>query len=174
MAGNYEKGMRNRGQKANSDARSSYSVFPKHEALCSICNHQNREELDQGYLRWESLQELHDKYCKSIPYETFKKAIHNHATIFKLDQLRLKDIRSILSRLIGAGIRNLDEMKIPSSTLIQAVKLAVASNMVEQTPNKKLDQFIQGSMRSVNKDRSPNYVKKAIIDELLASKELDD
>jgi hypothetical protein len=83
----------------------------RHEAQCSICNHVQREEIEQQFLRWTSPDKI---------VETFgicRDSIYRHARAFDLLEPRRRNVRFALERIIERA----GDVEVNANAVVSAV-----------------------------------------------------
>ena len=73
----------------------------RHEQNCKICNHPNREDIEQEFCEWKSVVAI------SREYKLNRVALYRHARAVGLFGQRDRNIKAALGRLIerGYGVR---------------------------------------------------------------------
>lgn len=103
-----------RGPATPATALPRYVIVPSHHRRqCSICNHPEREGLEEEFLRWEN------PYNTALDYGVKERAIYRHAHALRLFDKRERNIRYAL----GHVIQRLDSIDISSDAAIRAVRL---------------------------------------------------
>jgi hypothetical protein len=103
-----------RGPATPATALPRYVIVPSHHRRqCSICNHPEREGLEEEFLRWEN------PYNTALDYGVKERAIYRHAHALRLFDKRERNIRYAL----GHVIQRLDSIDVSSDAAIRAVRL---------------------------------------------------
>jgi hypothetical protein len=103
-----------RGPATPATALPRYVIVPSHHARhCSICNHPEREGLEEEFLRWEN------PYNTALDYGVKERAIYRHAHALRLYDKRERNVKYAL----GHVIQRLDSIDISSDAAIRAVRL---------------------------------------------------
>jgi len=73
----------------------------KHMAKCALCQHPEREEIEQRYLEFADLMTLDREYIDTgIGYYTMRR----HMIYFKLDERRMKNRRAVYEAVARKGV----------------------------------------------------------------------
>lgn len=86
----------------------------QHAALCAVCKHVEREEIERRYLDYETCAKLAEDFGLSDD------SISRHGLYFGLDEQRAGDTEKVLKSLIARGFAQVT--KIDGKLLIEAVK----------------------------------------------------
>src|SRR5437868_6719658 len=69
----------------------------QHVALCQVCKHEQREEIERRYSQFESAPKL------AAIFDVSDDSIYRHAEYFGLDELRVADTERVLKNVIARG-----------------------------------------------------------------------
>lgn len=101
----------------------------RHEQNCSICNHTNREEIEQDFCEWKSVVAI------SREYKVNRVALYRHARAVGLFAQRDRNVKAALARLIERGYA----VKVTASSLISAIqayaKINAAGEWIDKSEN---------------------------------------
>jgi hypothetical protein len=83
----------------------------RHEAQCSICKHDQREEIEQQFLTWKSPDKIAEafKICRD--------SIYRHARAFDLLEPRRRNVRFALERIIERA----GDVEVNANAVVSAV-----------------------------------------------------
>jgi hypothetical protein len=84
----------------------------RHEQNCKICNHPNRDEIEQDFCEWKSVVAI------SREYKLNRVPLYRHARAVGLFARRDKNIKAALGRLIERGYR----VRVTAAAVISAIK----------------------------------------------------
>jgi hypothetical protein len=85
----------------------------RHERKCTVCEHEDREAIEQEFLRWYSPEHIAQEY--DIPCAS---SIYRHARAFGLFERRRRMIRFALEPLIEQS----NVVEANASTVIRAIR----------------------------------------------------
>jgi hypothetical protein len=86
----------------------------RHERKCSICNHADRDEIEQAFLRWEHIDHI-TRYFKLPTY----RAIYRHAHATGLIIRRRNNIFPILENILETS----RDVVVSGDTLLRALRM---------------------------------------------------
>src|ERR1039458_5929290 len=108
----------------------------RHQRACSVCAHQQREEIEAAFIGWRSPAAIAEKYGLAD-----RASVYRHAHALGLFPKRQKNIRAALERIIEKA----GEVEVTASAVVAAVqayaKINAAGEWVDRTEN--------GSMREL-------------------------
>jgi len=84
----------------------------RHSRKCSVCNHPERDAIEEEFLHWRSPHAIGDHY------DIHKKAIYRHAHAMGLFARRRGNVRSVLEHLIEQA----EHAPVTGQTIINAVR----------------------------------------------------
>ena len=85
----------------------------RHRAKCAVCQHPDREEIEEEYLHW------HDVWQISQQYEIDDyRSIHRHARAYGLVQSRRENIFSALDNIVEKS----EDAKVTGDMVIRAIR----------------------------------------------------
>jgi hypothetical protein len=83
----------------------------RHESQCSICRHQQREEIEQEFLSWKSPNRIGEEFKVS------RDSIYRHAHALNLLEPRRRNVRCALERII----EHADDVRVNAAAIVSAV-----------------------------------------------------
>jgi len=86
----------------------------QHRAICLVCNHPQKEDIERRYLAFETCEKLAAEFGLSDD------SISRHGLYFGLDERRVGDTEKVLRAIIGKGLRQLKT--VPPSLLADSIK----------------------------------------------------
>ena len=86
----------------------------QHRAICLVCNHPQKEDIERRYLAFETCEKLAAEFGLSDD------SISRHGRYFGLDERRVGDTEKVLRAIIGKGLRQLKT--VPPSLLADSIK----------------------------------------------------
>src|SRR5437763_9457103 len=86
----------------------------QHRAICVVCNHPQKEDIERRYLAFETCEKLAAEFGLSDD------SISRHGLYFGLDERRVGDTEKVLRAIIGKGLRQLKT--VPPSLLADSIK----------------------------------------------------
>src|SRR5205085_5353106 len=86
----------------------------QHRAICAVCNHPQKEDIERRYLAFETCEKLAAEFGLSDD------SISRHGLYFGLDERRVGDTEKVLRAIIGKGLRQLKT--VPPSLLADSIK----------------------------------------------------
>ena len=96
-------------RRENSDANAR-----RHSSQCTVCNHKDRQEIEQCYLNFEPVLHVANNFGVS------NNAIDRHSEFFGLDVERAADTKKLLRSIAARGFSQLQ--KVDSKLLIESIK----------------------------------------------------
>src|SRR2546423_4048487 len=81
----------------------------QHRAICAVCNHSQKEDIERRYLAFETCEKLAAEFGLSDD------SISRHGLYFGLDERRVGDNEKNLGAIIGEGVR---ELKTETPSLV--------------------------------------------------------
>jgi hypothetical protein len=90
----------------------------RHESQCSICRHESRQEIDNGFTSWASPNAL------AKTYNVTRDAIYRHAHATKLFDARRRNIRAALERIIESA----GDVQVNANAVVSAVQALAKIN----------------------------------------------
>lgn len=88
---------------------------PRHGRKCNICNHPQREAIEEDYLHWRSTASILGDY--GIPHHS---SLHRHARATGLTHRRVGQLRSALDYILEKA----ETVKPTANSIIRAVQLS--------------------------------------------------
>jgi hypothetical protein len=100
------------GQQSQPPASQSTSAVSlgRHAHQCTICSHPNLDEIEQAFVNWASPSELAREYSVS------RDAIYRHARALSLIDVRRRNIRAALERIIERA----GEVEVNATAVVSA------------------------------------------------------
>jgi len=84
----------------------------RHERKCLVCNHPERDAIDDAYLHW------YHPHSIAVDYDLPERSINNHAIVTGLRARRAQDRRSILELILQRA----EYAKVTGDTIIHALR----------------------------------------------------
>jgi len=85
----------------------------RHQRLCTICKHEQREEIDAAFVGWRSPEAIADEFGLAD-----KRIIYRHAQAVGLMPKRQRNIRAALERIIEKA----DSVEVTGSSVVAAIQ----------------------------------------------------
>jgi hypothetical protein len=112
-------------QRRNTDAVVSLG---RHQRACSVCAHQQREEIEAAFIGWRSPAAIAEEYAL-----TDRASVYRHAHALGLFEKRRRNIRAALERIIEKA----GEVDVTASAVVAAVqayaKINAAGEWIDRT-----------------------------------------
>lgn len=109
----------------NSDATVSLG---RHQRNCSVCAHEQREEIETAFIGWRSAAAIAEEYGLAD-----RTSVYRHAHALGLFPKRQKNIRAALERIIEKA----GEVEVTASAVVAAVqayaKINAAGEWIDRT-----------------------------------------
>jgi len=93
----------------------------RHQRNCSVCAHQQREEIEAAFIGWRSPASIAEEYGVAD-----RASVYRHAHAFGLFQKRQRNIRAALERIIEKA----SEVDVTASAVVAAVQAYAKINAV--------------------------------------------
>jgi hypothetical protein len=90
----------------------------RHEARCSICSDERRQEIEQDFVAWVGPSRIAKKY------KVTRDALYRHAHALDLMSRRRQNVRAALERMIERS----DYVKVNAGVVVQAVSVYARLN----------------------------------------------
>jgi hypothetical protein len=90
----------------------------RHEYQCTICSHNQREDIEHAFVNWEKPSRLAKKYSVS------RDSIYRHAHALNLFEKRRRNLRAALERLIEKA----DDVEVNAAAVVSAVSALARIN----------------------------------------------
>lgn len=94
----------------------------RHEAGCKVCNHPEREEIENQWCSWANTSELARRYRLS------RDSIYRHVAAFNLRERRARNLRAALERIIEQA----DGVTVNAAAVVSAVTAYAKINSAGQ------------------------------------------
>lgn len=116
--------------------RNERSIDPgRHKRHCSICSHEQCEEIESAFVAWRSPAAIAQEYGLAD-----RAAIYRHAHAMRLFEKRQRNVRAALERIIEQA----GEVDVTASAVVQAIqaysKINAAGEWVDRTETLSLNQ----------------------------------
>jgi hypothetical protein len=85
----------------------------RHERLCTVCSHPEREAIEEAFLHWRSADDLDEEYDLTSPA-----AIYRHAHATGLFEQRSRNMRYALENIIERS----DSVPATADSVIRAIR----------------------------------------------------
>ena len=131
----------------------------RHEAQCSICNHAQREEIEQQFLRWTSPDKI---------VETFgicRDSIYRHARAFDLLEPRRRNVRFALERIIERA----GDVEVNANAVVSAVAAYSKINTNGQWIDRRENIDMNEMFAKMTNDEMDRYATKGELPEWFTS-----
>ncbi len=83
----------------------------RHEAQCSVCSHQQKDEIERAFVGWSSLAAIEKDFGVS------RDSVYRHARAFRLLEERRRNVRAALERII----EHAGEVSVNAAAVVAAV-----------------------------------------------------
>lgn len=107
----------------------------RHEHQCSVCSHDKRQEIEEAFVNWLAPGRIAKKYGIS------RDAIYRHAHALKLMEVRRRNVRAALEKIIERAC----DVKTNAAAVVSAVsayaRLNSRGELVERTQSVNLNQL---------------------------------
>jgi hypothetical protein len=124
-----------------SNTRASRAISEKtvnrgrHEYQCSVCSHGERKEIEEAFVNWLAPGRIAKRYGVS------RDAIYRHAHALSLMELRQRNVRAALEKIIERAC----EVKANAAAVVSAVSAYARINsrgeLIERTQSVNLNQL---------------------------------
>jgi len=108
----------------------------RHQRTCSVCCHEQREEIEAAFIGWRSPAAIADEFGLAD-----RASVYRHAHAFGLFQKRQRNIRAALERIIEKA----GEVDVTASAVVAAVqayaKINAAGEWIDRTETVSLNQL---------------------------------
>jgi hypothetical protein len=94
--------------------KASRAALSRHKRKCTICQHPQREFIEQEFLHWHSIRAI------AQGYNLTDRAIYRHAHAFRLHERRSHNLRFSLGHIID----QVDRIPVTPDSIIQAVRIS--------------------------------------------------
>ena len=108
----------------------------RHQRACSVCAHQQREEIEAAFIGWRSPASIAEEFGLAD-----RASVYRHAHALGLFPKRQKNIRAALERIIEKA----GEVDVTASAVVAAVqayaKINAAGEWIDRTETVSLNQL---------------------------------
>jgi hypothetical protein len=108
----------------------------RHKRTCSVCGHQQREEIESAFIAWRSPAAIAGEYGLSD-----RASVYRHAHALGLFQKRQRNVRAALERIIEKA----GEVDVTASAVVAAIqayaKINAAGEWVDRSETVSLNQL---------------------------------
>lgn len=108
----------------------------RHQRACSVCAHQQREEIEAAFIGWRSPAAIAEEYGLAD-----RASVYRHAHALGLFPKRQKNVRAALERIIEKA----GDVDVTASAVVAAVqayaKINAAGEWIERTETVSLNQL---------------------------------
>lgn len=126
-----------RGQQSQSEASPSGVSLGRHAHQCTICSHPKLDEIEQAFVNWASPVELAGEYSVS------RDAIYRHARALNLIDVRRRNVRAALERIIEKA----GDVEVNAAAVVSAVsayaKINGRGELVERSQTVNLNALFE-------------------------------
>lgn len=98
---------------AAGNEKPSRAALSRHKRKCTVCQHPQREFIEQEFLHWHSI------YSIAQSYNLTERAIYRHAHALALHQRRSTNLRFSLGHII----EQIDCIPVTPESIVQAVRI---------------------------------------------------
>lgn len=106
----------------------------RHQRTCSVCGHQQREEIEAAFIGWRSPAAIAEEYGLAD-----RASVYRHAHALGLFPKRQKNIRAALERIIEKA----GEVEVTASAVVAAIgayaKINAAGEWIDRTETVSLN-----------------------------------
>ncbi len=110
----------------------------RHRRTCSVCGHQQREEIEAAFIGWRSPAAIAEEFGL-----TDRASVYRHAHALGLFPKRQKNVRAALERIIEKA----GEVEVTASAVVAAVqayaKINAAGEWIDRTETVSLNQLFE-------------------------------
>jgi len=120
--------------------RNAYATISlgRHQRACSVCAHQQREEIKAAFIGWRSPAAIAEEYGLAD-----RASVYRHAHALGLFQKRQRNVRAALERIIEKA----GEVDVTASAVVAAVqayaKINAAGEWIDRTETVSLNQLFE-------------------------------
>jgi hypothetical protein len=118
-------------RKRNPDATVSLG---RHKRTCSVCRHEQREEIESAFVGWRSPAAITEEYGLAD-----RASVYRHAHALGLSEKRRRNVRAALERIIEKA----GEVDVTASAVVAAVqayaKINAAGEWIDRTETVSLN-----------------------------------
>ena len=111
--------------------------FGRHAHQCTICSHANLDEIEQAFVNWTSPSELSREHSVS------RDAIYRHARALNLIEIRRRNVRAALERIIERA----GDVEVNAAAVVSAVsayaKINSRGELVERSQTVNLNALFE-------------------------------
>lgn len=110
----------------------------RHQRNCSVCGHEQREEIEAAFIGWRSPAAIAEEYGLAD-----RASVYRHAHALGLFEKRRRNIRAALERIIEKA----GEVEVTASAVVAAVqayaKINSAGEWIDRTETVSLNQLFE-------------------------------
>ncbi len=110
----------------------------RHKRTCSVCCHQQREEIESAFIAWRSPAVIAEEYGLAD-----RASVYRHAHALGLFQKRQRNVRAALERIIEKA----GEVDVTASAVVAAVqayaKINAAGEWIDRSETVSLNQLFE-------------------------------
>jgi hypothetical protein len=118
------------------EEKTKSTSLSRHKRNCSICRHQQRNEIEAEFVAWHSPTVLAQQYGLAD-----RSSVYRHAHAFGLFAKRQRNVRAALERIIEKA----GEVEVTASSVVAAVqaysKVNAAGQWIERSENVSLNEL---------------------------------
>lgn len=118
--------------------RDAVASLGRHQRACSVCRHEQREEIEGAFVGWRSPAAIAEEYGL-----TDRASVYRHAHALGLFEKRRRNIRAALERIIEKA----GEVDVTASAVVAAVqayaKINAAGEWIDRTENVSLNELFE-------------------------------
>jgi len=112
------------------------SSVARHQRACSVCAHQQREEIEAVFIGWRSPAAIAEEYGLAD-----RASVYRHAHALGLFQKRQRNIRAALERIIERA----DSVDVTASAVVAAIgafaKINAAGEWIDRTETTSMNEL---------------------------------
>jgi hypothetical protein len=118
--------------------RGSMVSIGRHKRICSVCAHDQREEVEAAFISWRSPASIAEEYGLSD-----RSSVYRHAHALGLFQKRQRNGRAALERIIEKA----GEVDVTASAVVAAIqayaKINAAGEWIDRTESVSLNDLFE-------------------------------
>jgi hypothetical protein len=107
----------------------------RHQTLCTICHHDKRDEIEQDFISWGSINRM------AKDYGVTRDSLYRHAHALRLFLKRQRSVKAALERIIERA----EDVEVTASAIVQAIaafsKINSEGRWVERTESVNLNEL---------------------------------
>jgi hypothetical protein len=134
----------------------------RHESQCSICQHPQRELIEERFLSWESPEKIAREHSLS------RYALYRHAHACGLFSKRIQNVSRPLERIIEQSNVRIEKWPPPShSETISAIKLLTKLNHEQEQTKSRQDLDVKALLGRMTKEERAAFAQDGALPDWL-------